>query len=151
MSERTDALEALRATGTRLTPQRVMILQAMVDAQTHLTADEIHGRVHPVYPYMDLATVYRTLQLFKRLHIVTEIDLRDGPAQYELAGAGRHHHMVCRVCRGTFDLSPHYLDEFRGALMTAFGFEPDLHSFTITGICAACRSDAGMPGEEGHR
>jgi Fe2+ or Zn2+ uptake regulation protein len=133
-----DALDALKAAGARLTPQRVMILQAIVDAESHLTAEEIHSRVQKVYPYIDLATVYRTLQLLKRMRLVTEIDLRDGPSQFELSGNSRHHHMVCRVCRGAFDLSPHYLDSFRKTLVQEFGFEPDLHSFTISGVCVRC-------------
>ena len=87
--QRTEPLEALKKTGVRLTPQRVMILQAIVQGDGHMTAEEIQGRVREVYPYIDLATVYRTLQLFKRLRMVTEIDLGAGASQYELAGSGR--------------------------------------------------------------
>ncbi|MFQ6028452.1 MAG: hypothetical protein ACE5Q6_13250, partial [Dehalococcoidia bacterium] len=52
--------------------------------------------------------------------------------------SGRHHHMVCQVCNGAYNLSPHYLEEFRNTLVQEFGFEPDLEHFAISGTCAEC-------------
>ena len=140
--QHTDPLEALKKTGVRLTPQRVMILQAITQGDGHMTAEEIQSRVREVYPYIDLATVYRTLQLFKRLRMVTEIDLGAGASQYELAGSGRHHHLICRNCSATFDLPLGYLDDLRQSLRSGFSFEPDLESFTLTGLCAKCADQA---------
>ena len=131
-------LEALKGTGSRLTPQRVMILQAITGGEGHMTAEEIHGKVKEIYPYMDLATVYRTLQLFKRLLLITEIDLGAGASQYELAGERRHHHLICRSCGAAFNLPLDFLDNLRQRLRTTFGFEPDLENFTLPGLCAAC-------------
>jgi len=37
-------------------------------------------------PAINLATVYRTLELLKELNIVTAIDTGDGCVHYELAG-----------------------------------------------------------------
>ena len=133
-----DVIALLRSAGTRVTPQRVMILQALVDAGRHVTADEIHDDVRRIYPVIDLATVYRTLQLLKRLRLVTEIDRAEGSAEYEFAGDERHHHMVCRECHNTFDFSVEYLESLRETLTDEFGFLPDLHSFTVTGVCAGC-------------
>ena len=135
-------IEHLREAGYRLTPQRMMVLQAIGESDGHLTAEAIHQRVIQVYPYLDIATVYRILQLLKRLHLVTEIDLGGGSARYEVTQPDRHHHMVCRECRRTFDLSPSYLEEFRSRLVSEFGFEPDLEHFAIGGVCAQCTSTA---------
>ena len=102
--------------------------------------DEVFRRAKEAYPYMDIATVYRTLHLFKDLGVVTEVAIGDR-LHYELTDpSGRHHHMVCRVCNGAFNLSPTYLDEFREALIREFDFEPDLEHFAITGVCSDCRS-----------
>ncbi|MFQ5860625.1 MAG: Fur family transcriptional regulator [Dehalococcoidia bacterium] len=140
MTQPTEILEALKEAGVRLTPQRLMVLQTIAEGEGHLGVDEIYRRVKNVYPYMDIATVYRTLHLFKKLHLVTEVGLGDR-LHYELALGGRkHHHMVCQQCNGTFDLSPSYLEEFRQTLRQDFGFEPDLEHFTVTGTCARCTS-----------
>ena len=138
MATHRGVVEALRQAGYRLTPQRMMVLQAITEGKGHLTAEAIHQRAIKIYPYLDIATVYRILQLLKRLHLVTEIDLGGESARYEVAEADKHHHMVCRACGRTFDLSPSYLDEFRSRLVSEFGFEPDLEHFAIGGLCARC-------------
>ena len=143
-----DVIALLRGAGARVTPQRVMILQTLVDAARHLTAEEIYETVRQTYPVIDRATIYRTLQLFQRVRLVTEIDPVDGSAEYEFAGDGRHHHMACRQCHTTFDLSVEYLESLRETLTTEFGFLPDLHSFTVAGVCAKCAEssvDASAP------
>jgi Fur family ferric uptake transcriptional regulator len=138
MSGHNAVIETLREAGYRLTPQRLMVLQAIVGSEGHQTAEAIHQEVVKTYPYLDIATVYRILQLLKRLHLVTEIDLGGNSARYEVAEPNKHHHMVCRECGSTFDLSPSYLEEFRTRLIREFGFEPDLEHFAIGGLCAGC-------------
>ena len=142
MTRQSGIIEALRRAGYRLTPQRMLVLQAITGGKGHLTAEAIHRRAIETYPYLDIATVYRILQLLKRLHLVTEIGLGGESARYEVAEADKHHHMVCRTCGRTFDLSPSYLDEFRSRLVSEFGFEPDLEHFAIGGLCAACAQAA---------
>jgi Fur family ferric uptake transcriptional regulator len=101
--------------------------------------DEVFQAAKKAYPYMDIATVYRTLHLFKDLGVVTEVAIGDR-LHFELTDPdGYHHHMVCRACNGAFNLSPHYLVEFRDTLNNEFGFEPDLEHFAVSGICANCQ------------
>lgn len=138
MSGHSQALGSLKAIGYRLTPQRVMVLNAIGERKGHICAEEIYDKVCEVYPYIDLATVYRTLQLLKKLHLVTEIDVGSGSAQFELTKKDRHHHMVCSQCGNAFDLSHRYLETFRQALVEEFGFEPDVEHFAISGLCKTC-------------
>lgn len=133
------ALERLRRQGHRITPQRVLVLSVVADGGEHMGVDEVFRRSREVYQYMDIATVYRTLRLFKDAGVVTEVEIGDR-LHYELTMPGDiHHHMVCRVCSGAYNLSPHYLSEFRDTLVQEFGFLPDLEHFSITGICAGCQ------------
>ena len=134
------ALERLRRQGHRITPQRVLVLSVVADGGEHMGVDEVFRRSREVYQYMDIATVYRTLRLFRDAGVVTEVEIGDR-LHYELTMPGDiHHHMVCRVCSGAYNLSPHYLSEFRETLVEEFGFVPDLEHFSITGICAGCQS-----------
>ena len=138
MTKHEQAVATLRDQGYRLTPQRLLVLSIVADGNKHMGVDEVFRQAKEAYPYMDIATVYRTLHLLKKLGVVTEVAIGDR-LHYELTDAhGPHHHMVCRVCNGAFDLSPHYLEEFRQALTQEFGFEPDLEHFTISGTCATC-------------
>ena len=142
------AIDALREKGHRLTPQRILVLSIVADGGGHMGVDEVFRRAKEAYPYMDIATVYRTLHLFKDLGVVTEVAIGDR-LHYELVDpSGPHHHMVCRVCNGAYNLSPTYLDEFRDTLLEEFDFEPDLEHFAITGTCSECRSE--NPGVHQH-
>ena len=133
------AVEILRDKGYRLTPQRLIVLSSVAEGDGHMGVDEIFQSAKSAYPYMDIATVYRTLHLFRNLGVVTEVAIGDR-LHYEITDPhGGHHHMVCKECNGAFNLSPHYLEEFRDTLSKEFGFEPDLEHFAISGVCAGCR------------
>ena len=139
MNRHNDIIEAVKAQGLRLTPQRMIILSAIADGEGHMNVDEVYKRAKQAYPYMDIATVYRTLHLFKRLGLVTEVGMGDR-LHYELTDPdARHHHMACQDCGEAFAFSPSYLDEFRRRLVNEFDFEPDLDHFTVTGVCSGCR------------
>lgn len=137
MAQHNKALDKLRESGYRLTPQRVMVLSALAEKPRHIGVEDIFQGVQTHYPYIDVATVYRTLQLLKSLRLVTELDV-GGVTRYELIESDMHHHMVCRNCGMAFDLSPSYLEEFRNRLTEEFGFRPDLEHFAIEGICKEC-------------
>jgi Fur family ferric uptake transcriptional regulator len=149
MTRHEQAIESLRERGYRLTPQRLLVLSIVAGGGDHMGVDEVFRRAQQAYPYMDIATVYRTLHLFKKLGVVTEVAIGDR-LHYELKDPnGHHHHMVCRECHGAYNLSPHYLEEFRSILIHEFGFEPDLDHFAISGICANCRGVEPKANEKG--
>ena len=134
-----DILSQLRSRGVRLTPQRLLILNAVSDGGGHMGVDEVFRKAKESYPYMDIATVYRTLHLFRRMGVVTEVAIGDR-LHFEITDQeAPHHHMVCRPCGGAYDLAPDYLDEFRNTLSVEFDFEPDLDNFTVTGVCSNCK------------
>ena len=137
-----ELLESLRSAGFRLTPQRVMILSAIASSSGHMTAEDIHEKVKKTYPFIDIATVYRTIQLLKRQRLLVEIDLGSGAYQYEVTHDQRHHHIVCRDCGTTLDIDHHrFLEPVRVALQQEYEFEADLDHFAIFGICRQCRSN----------
>lgn len=139
MTKHEQGVAILREQGYRLTPQRLLVLSIVSEGGDHMGVDEVFRRAQAAYPYMDIATVYRTLHLFKKLGVVTEVAIGDR-LHYELKDPhGHHHHMVCQECHGAYNLNPHYLEEFRRILINEFGFEPDLDHFAISGVCAKCR------------
>ena len=145
MAEYSDMAATLREVGYRLTPQRMMILAAIYEREGHVTAEAIHERVTQQYPFVDISTVYRTLQLLKKLRLVTETDLGEGVVEYELRERGRHHHLVCRQCGKTAPLDHSYLKPLADQLEQAYGFQADLEHFAIFGLCSRCRETGGRP------
>ena len=134
------ALESLQEIGYRLTPQRVMILAAIQESG-HVSADEIYEKVREEYAYMDIATVYRTLALLKKLRLVTETDLGGAATRYELS-AEPHHHLVCRDCGATTPLDNDLFEPLRLTLKERFGFAAELEHLPVFGVCSQCASQS---------
>jgi Fur family ferric uptake transcriptional regulator len=136
--------KVLREKGYRLTPQRMLVIEALYNANNHISAEEIFEQLHARYPYSNISTVYRTLELMKRLNLVTETDFGEGRVRYHVAEKGHHHHLVCRTCGKTIDLNESMLNPLKGTLLRDYGFEADLRHLAIPGECGDCRKKRGQ-------
>jgi Fur family ferric uptake transcriptional regulator len=125
--------------GYRLTPQRIMVVDALHSVETHISAEEIFGKLKEKYPYANISTVYRTLELLKELVLAAQIDIGDGIARYHAREHSKHHHLVCNKCGMMIDLSESELIPLEKALLKNCGFKADLKHLAIFGTCASCR------------
>ncbi len=139
MAHSGDIISKLSRRGYRLTPQRMMILEAVEAADDHISADEIYTRVCDRYPHLNISTVYRTLELLKELDLVTETDMGDGRVRYHSIRKGHHHHLVCQNCGCIIDLAETVLLPLKDALSREYGFNADLTHLAIFGQCGKCR------------
>jgi len=138
MSHHTGLVESVRGKGYRMTPQREMILDA-IHEEGHITADEIFQRVRAKSSAINLATVYRTLEMLKQLGIVTAIDTGGGCVHYELAGEQPHHHLVCEACGETVELDCDVLLPLEQELCKRYGFQMNLNHLALFGLCPTCQ------------
>ena len=133
----------LRENGHRLTPQRMLVIEALHDADQHISAEEIYKQLHRRYPYANISTVYRTLELLKGLNLVTETNLGEGYVRYHVAEKGHHHHLVCHSCGKVIDLEESALHPLKDTLLQKCGFDADLRHLAISGECRGCRKKKG--------
>ncbi len=140
MSSYGKMIESLRDEGVRLTPQRQMVLEIVAEESGHLSAEEIHQRVRERYPYVDLSTIYRILEFLKQHNIVTETDLGGGRLVFEQCLEKPHHHLVCRTCGETTELTHDFLEPLERSLLEAYGFHADINHLAIFGVCVKCRA-----------
>ena len=99
-------VEQLKSRGIRVTPQRAIILDAIEHMAGHFTAEDVFAAVQKVSSYINLATVYRTLDLLKELDVVSDADMGTGATHFALRTHGPHHHAICRVCGRSFEFQP---------------------------------------------
>jgi len=132
----------LRASGQRLTPQRMLILELLYAHGDHATADEIFAAAQERYPYLNISTVYRTLELLRDLGIIAETDLGDGRRQFALLSDERHHHLICLQCGHVDEIDDEPFDALREGLRTARGFEARIDHLAIFGTCRFCAAPA---------
>ncbi len=138
MSTSPTLIESLRSRGLRVTPQRAIILNAIEQMPGHMTAEQIYEQVQRVNSYVNLATVYRTLDLLRELDLVTEADMGTGATHYALHTHATHHHAVCRTCGRSLEFPHALLAPLLDALQSTYGFHPDADHTVIFGWCAAC-------------
>ena len=138
MKEKKSLLQILREKGYRLTPQRMMVLEAIEASHDHISAEEIHARARLQYPYINISTVYRTLELLKENGLVTETDLGGGRFLYHPTGKAQHHHLVCRKCGKVRDIDITVLDRLREQLKAQHSFDAELEHIAIFGTCDRC-------------
>ena len=139
MNQPVDISSKLSELGYRLTPQRMMILSAIENSDNHISAEEIYAQILAKYPHVNISTVYRTLELLKRLSLVTETDLGEGRVRYHSADKGHHHHLVCQECGAIIDLDESLLSPLKVALLREYKFSADLRHLAIFGRCVNCK------------
>jgi len=143
MSCEEEAAEALRRAGHKVTPQRMLILRAIRHAKGHISAAQITEQVREAYPFVDVSTVYRTLDVLRRMRMVTMTDMGGADAVFEWAPEEPHHHLICSSCGHISQVEHHYFDSLATQLEADYGFAPDLHHFAIFGLCRECRAASG--------
>ncbi len=85
-------------------------------------------------------TVYRELEILKRLGSVRELFLRNDVALYELAGT-HHHHAVCVSCGNIQHIDIDEPKEWsKKSFLVNKGFIVLDHSLEFFGMCRNCQS-----------
>ena len=135
-----DVVEALRAEGGRHTTPRRLVLETLFDADAPVSAETIAGQLK-----LELTSVYRNLETLEALGVVRHVHLGHGPGLYALRGRGAREYLVCERCDKVTAVEPAELDEIRAAIRARFGFEAAFGHFPISGLCADCRDDSGLP------
>ncbi|MCK4905118.1 transcriptional repressor [bacterium] len=134
--------------GFRCTLPREVILDILYKTKSHLSAEDIYFKIHPLHPQIGLTTVYRTLDLLSRMGAITKFDFGDGKARYELIKTGNdshHYHLVCRKCNRVVDYSDFVKEETRlikeigKELSKKYNFKIDSHQIHFQGLCNKCR------------
>lgn len=136
-----DTAELLRRAGHKMTPQRLLIVRVLRHAQGHITAAQILDEVREEHPYVDISTVYRTLDVLRRMRLVTATDMGGGDAVFEWSPEEPHHHLICSSCGDVVELKHSYLSGVAEAIQADFGFTPDMHHFAIFGLCQYCQDE----------
>ena len=146
-ASREELAARLRDAGQRVTAQRLVMLEALRPGE-HLSADEVFARVEPQLPGVCRSTVYRTIELFRDLGLVSETDLGGGVRQFEPID-DRHHHLVCRACGDQLALDDALVEPLRAAIRERHGFAAEIDHLAVFGLCAHCADESAAAGAAG--
>ncbi len=136
--------DELKDRGFRVTPQREAILEALHQVHGCTTAEALHESIQDRDPGVDLATVYRTLELLAELDFAKCIETGRKKHVWEFLGAEEPHpHLLCRACGKLYGAEERDLAPLRRYLQETYGFEADIGQITIPGLCPKCRRPEG--------
>ncbi len=130
----------LKVTGeTRVTNQRVLILEVLRHGQGHMDADEVYRQAREKYPRLSLSTVYRTLRLFKKQGLIEELHFDEAHHHYELKPPSEHHHLVCLGCGKVIEFHSPLARYLKRNVAEAKDFE--IVNAEVRGYCSNCRQE----------
>ncbi|WNF36706.1 peroxide-responsive transcriptional repressor PerR [Bacillaceae bacterium IKA-2] len=131
------ALDSLKSTKVRMTPQRHAILEYLFKSMTHPTADDIYKALEGKFPNMSVATVYNNLRVFKEVGLVRELNYGDSSSRFDSVTTD-HYHVVCSSCGKIVDFYYPGLDEVETLAEHVTGFKVTSHRMEIYGTCPKC-------------
>jgi Fur family ferric uptake transcriptional regulator len=130
-------LALMRTRGLRITLARRALLEQLVTADTHLTADELTDRVCSTAGQVHRATIYRSLDALEDAGIVEHVHLGHGRAVYHLVD-NLHHHLVCESCGAVAEAPEGLFAGVQRRLQKTHGFRMRPYHFAAMGLCRNC-------------
>jgi len=138
----------LQASGHRLTPQRLALVDLLASDTSHPSAEQVYSRLKAQYPTISLATVYNTLEMLVALGEALPLDLNDGCTRYDVLRPAAHPHVICRRCGRVADLDLDGVDAMLDQARAAVQYEDLQARVHFDGICPTCARNPTEP-EEG--
>ena len=133
MNQLKEALDTLKDTGVRITPQRHAILEYLINSMSHPTADEIYKALEGKFPNMSVATVYNNLRVFREVGLVNELTFGDASVAFDFVTT-HHYHVICEQCGKIVDFQYPGLDEVEHLASHVTGFKVASHRMEIYGL-----------------
>jgi Fur family ferric uptake transcriptional regulator len=132
--------------GRSVTSQRRLLLDLIKKAGGHISAKELYRRASRRNESISLATVYRTLQLFKELGLVEERRLGQVYCCYEMKDSAEHQHLVCMSCGKVIEFESPLFRQLAEELERDYSFILKKIEVNLGGYCQECakhESDTG--------
>lgn len=125
----------------KVTPQRIAIYNMLINTTKHPSVETIHNELKEDHPYMSLATIYKTLDTFKKSGLVQALNVGEDCFRYD-ASTHCHPHFMCRHCHEIYDLPDiDSMDMVVDELTHKTGFTIESEQMYFYGVCKACLAD----------
>jgi Fur family transcriptional regulator, ferric uptake regulator len=134
-------LDELSARGIRITAQRRAVIEVIQEAREHLDAVSLLQLARARYPKIDRATIYRTIDLLKKLRLVDELDLMHLEGEkhfYEVKTTREHVHLACFRCGRIEEFSSPLFEQLKSEIGAEAGFKIRVTRLEVGGTCRDC-------------
>ncbi|PKN68831.1 MAG: hypothetical protein CVU54_13235 [Deltaproteobacteria bacterium HGW-Deltaproteobacteria-12] len=136
-----DTLLILQKTGLSKTPQRIAVLNILMNTVVPVSISGIRQALESKIR-INRVTIYRILSLFKKHKLIREITSTGGANYFELATVENpvHPHFLCRNCAALSCLEPLTFSQASQWLAAEKDYSIEHIEINISGLCAGCRN-----------
>lgn len=127
----------MRRKGLRLTGQRRAILEALLQAPHHPTAEWVYNHLRDAHPALSLGSVYRNLRVLVDQGLINENKYQDGVTRY-CTNLTPHHHLFCTECGRVEDVEIEIDGDLRARLEREHDFTIRSMYVEFRGVCSEC-------------
>lgn len=136
-------IQDLESAGLRPTFSRMSVLALFSKKDVpHLSAEEVHQKLHHDGYRIGLATVYRVLTQFEHAGLLSRHKWQDGRSVYELSSEDHHDHMICTACNRLVEFNDPVIEERKRKVAEEAGFVLNDHVLYLYVSCL----DPACPG-----
>ena len=132
--------DCCRENGLKITPQRVAVYKALVNTDTHPTAEEVYRMVRHEISNISLDTVNRTLLTLAEIGAAFQVEGTGQPRRYD-GGLEDHQHFRCIKCSKVIDFHYEPFDNIEVPQHLQGQFKIMRKTVYLEGICEACRKN----------
>ena len=135
-----DFVTELRKRGNRITNAREVVCNILeTSGHRHFTVEELHLTALKKDKSIDLATVYRTLELLEDLDLIEHSHQVHGSGLYFVKDVHSNIHIVCESCEKIEDIDERTSNEIKKLISKNSGFRELTNHFVYSGYCKKCK------------
>tara|TARA_B100000579_G_scaffold71401_2_gene54543 strand:- start:1250 stop:1672 length:423 start_codon:yes stop_codon:yes gene_type:complete len=121
-------VEVLRKEGLRYTSQRQAVWDEIKKSEEHRDAEDIYLQLKSNNHNVSRATVYRTIDVLVKNHMVRKMDLGDGRNLFEPRIDDEHHdHMICLDTGKIIEFFDEELEDLQDKIAEKHGYKVVRH------------------------
>lgn len=150
LTHRNPLLKQVASSGVRLTRQRRVLIETLQGAEEHLDAAALLALAKKRDPLINRATVYRTLDVLKKLRLIDELDLMhlQGEKHYFEPRTVRDHcHLACFRCGSIVEYASPAFEALKAEIAAKNSFQVDVTRLELGGVCRRCREAENARGK----
>jgi Fur family peroxide stress response transcriptional regulator len=126
----------------RLTPQRLAVLKILAKSEGHPSVEDVFKQVKSNFPTTSLATIYKTVNLLKKIGEVVELDFSEESNRYDGNKPYPHPHLICTRCKTVVDPDVATVTDLAKELAKKTGYKIVNHRLDFFGICPRCQENS---------
>ena len=131
----------LKQKGLKYTDQREIVLSVLLNAEDHLTAEEVYNEIKKEHTdsNIGIATVYRALSFLEEVDLITSIAFGTDGKKYESNAKSHHDHLICTNCGKIIEFMDDEIEKRQDKIAKKNKFKITSHSMQLYGTCETCQ------------